>query len=294
MSHSSTPSTAPTVDPNVNYYEILNLIPTSHDHHETTSPLFDPTTISSEQIKSAYKQLAKVHHPDRPGGNQQVFEQVNTAYEILMNDECRKQIDAQLVQRQHRMQYERQLSDKSRTLRQELERREKRFREENVNLNERYDGDYDQHGLLRKKSKLGGVVKKEEIDRIKTTGYDALKKIQEEHRKRQEELMERQRRRREEEAAAAASQQMKHSGSRSADVSNVDSTHRGSMFIARWKEKVDAEQIESHLSQMLGPIEKFVKLKGKKKAIVSTKSAVSIQKIEGLSFSFGLSLEPRE
>lgn len=47
---------------------------------------------SKEQIKEAYKNLAKLHHPDK-GGNEELFKLVISAYELLINEESRKYYD---------------------------------------------------------------------------------------------------------------------------------------------------------------------------------------------------------
>jgi len=54
---------------------------------------------SQEDIKKAYKKLAMQHHPDR-GGDANVFQQVNEAYETLKNPEKRAQYDQPKPQRQ--------------------------------------------------------------------------------------------------------------------------------------------------------------------------------------------------
>ncbi len=47
---------------------------------------------SQDEIKSAFRKLAKEHHPDR-GGDEQKFKEVNSAYQVLGNPEKRKQYD---------------------------------------------------------------------------------------------------------------------------------------------------------------------------------------------------------
>lgn len=47
---------------------------------------------SLEEIKKAYRQKAKEHHPDR-GGNAETFKKINEAYDILGNEEKRRQYD---------------------------------------------------------------------------------------------------------------------------------------------------------------------------------------------------------
>jgi DnaJ-class molecular chaperone len=54
-------------------YEILSLQPDA----------------SLEDIRRAYKRLAKIHHPDKPTGNTEQFQKINYAYNILINETTR-------------------------------------------------------------------------------------------------------------------------------------------------------------------------------------------------------------
>lgn len=49
-------------------------------------------TASADEIKQAYRKLAKDHHPDR-GGSHERFAQINAAYDILKDPEKRKTYD---------------------------------------------------------------------------------------------------------------------------------------------------------------------------------------------------------
>jgi len=42
-----------------------------------------PTTASIEEIKTAYRKLALVHHPDK-GGNEEAFRKIHAAYSFLI------------------------------------------------------------------------------------------------------------------------------------------------------------------------------------------------------------------
>lgn len=48
---------------------------------------------SQEDIKKAYRKLAHTHHPDKKGGNEAAFKEINEAYTILGDPEKRRQYD---------------------------------------------------------------------------------------------------------------------------------------------------------------------------------------------------------
>jgi len=66
-----------------NYYEILGLQPSA----------------TAEEIKQAYRRLARQHHPDHnhddPEGAEKQFQIVQEAYEILIDPRKRQQYDRQ-------------------------------------------------------------------------------------------------------------------------------------------------------------------------------------------------------
>lgn len=59
------------------YYEILGV----------------PRGSSEDEIKKAYRKLAHQYHPDKSGGNEAKFKEVNEAYQVLSNKEKRAQYD---------------------------------------------------------------------------------------------------------------------------------------------------------------------------------------------------------
>jgi molecular chaperone DnaJ len=50
-------------------------------------------TASDEEVKKAYRKLAHQYHPDRPGGNEQKFKEINEAYQVLSDRTKRMQYD---------------------------------------------------------------------------------------------------------------------------------------------------------------------------------------------------------
>ncbi|MBI4021874.1 MAG: molecular chaperone DnaJ [Candidatus Andersenbacteria bacterium] len=50
-------------------------------------------TATPEEIKQAYRKLAHRYHPDKAGGNEDKFKQINAAYEVLSDGEKRAQYD---------------------------------------------------------------------------------------------------------------------------------------------------------------------------------------------------------
>src|SRR3989344_833944 len=48
---------------------------------------------SDDEIKRAYRKLAHQHHPDKSGGEDKKFKEINEAYQILGNKEKRRQYD---------------------------------------------------------------------------------------------------------------------------------------------------------------------------------------------------------
>lgn len=50
-------------------------------------------SASQDEIKKAFRKLAHEHHPDKTGGNEAKFKEINEAYQALGNEEKRKQYD---------------------------------------------------------------------------------------------------------------------------------------------------------------------------------------------------------
>ncbi|MFW0837968.1 MAG: molecular chaperone DnaJ [Candidatus Komeilibacteria bacterium] len=50
-------------------------------------------TASKEEIKKAFRKLAHEHHPDKGNGNDAKFKEINEAYQVLSNDDKRRQYD---------------------------------------------------------------------------------------------------------------------------------------------------------------------------------------------------------
>jgi len=50
-------------------------------------------SASPDEIKKAFRRAAIEHHPDKEGGNEEKFKEVNEAYEVLKDDSKRKRYD---------------------------------------------------------------------------------------------------------------------------------------------------------------------------------------------------------
>ena len=48
---------------------------------------------SKEEVKKAYRKLAHKYHPDKDGGNEEKFKEINEAYQVLGNEQKRSQYD---------------------------------------------------------------------------------------------------------------------------------------------------------------------------------------------------------
>ena len=59
------------------------------NYHDT---LGIPEDASDEQIKKAFKDIAKKEHPDR-GGNEAVFKEANEAYDTLKDPKKKQEYD---------------------------------------------------------------------------------------------------------------------------------------------------------------------------------------------------------
>jgi len=60
------------------------------DYYET---LGVPKNSSKEEIKRAYRKLAHQYHPDKRGGDEKKFKEINEAYQVLGDDRKRSQYD---------------------------------------------------------------------------------------------------------------------------------------------------------------------------------------------------------
>ena len=63
------------------------------DHYQTLSV---PRKATLDDIKSAYRKLARVHHPDKPDGCPERFRKINEAHEVLSDPQRRREYDARL------------------------------------------------------------------------------------------------------------------------------------------------------------------------------------------------------
>ena len=59
------------------YYEVLGI----------------PKTASEDEVKKAFRKLAVKHHPDKEGGDETKFKEINEAYEVLKDKQKRQRYD---------------------------------------------------------------------------------------------------------------------------------------------------------------------------------------------------------
>ncbi len=52
-----------------------------------------PRNASQDEVKKAYRKLAHQHHPDKQGGNEAKFKEINEAYQVLSDPRKRSQYD---------------------------------------------------------------------------------------------------------------------------------------------------------------------------------------------------------
>ena len=52
-----------------------------------------PRNATREDIKKAYRMLAHKFHPDKEGGNEARFKEINEAYQVLSDEKKRSQYD---------------------------------------------------------------------------------------------------------------------------------------------------------------------------------------------------------
>ncbi len=61
-----------------------------HDYYQI---LGIPRTASEEEVKKAYRKMAHQYHPDKQGGNEAKFKEVNEAYQVLSDPRKRSSYD---------------------------------------------------------------------------------------------------------------------------------------------------------------------------------------------------------
>ena len=59
------------------YYEVLGV----------------PKGASADEIKKAFRRAAVQHHPDKEGGNEEKFKEINEAYDVLKDAQKRQRYD---------------------------------------------------------------------------------------------------------------------------------------------------------------------------------------------------------
>jgi len=52
-----------------------------------------PSTATAKEVTSAYRKLAKKHHPDTNPGDDELFKEISAAYDVLGDADKRKEYD---------------------------------------------------------------------------------------------------------------------------------------------------------------------------------------------------------
>ena len=75
---------------------------TAADGHSDLYNVLGVTRFASEQeVRVAYKRLAKMYHPDRNSEGEVLFKEVSAAYDVLGNEESKQQYDNELNDKLH-------------------------------------------------------------------------------------------------------------------------------------------------------------------------------------------------
>ena len=69
---------------------MVRVISSCMDHYTTLGVSHD---ASQDEIKRAYRELAKLYHPDQPTGDPEQFKQINQAYSIVGDEHKRREYD---------------------------------------------------------------------------------------------------------------------------------------------------------------------------------------------------------
>ena len=72
---------------------LLLFVTAAADHYHTLSV---PRKATQDDVKAAYRRLARVHHPDKPDGCPERFRKINEANEVLSSPQRRREYDASL------------------------------------------------------------------------------------------------------------------------------------------------------------------------------------------------------
>lgn len=119
--------------------------------------LFEVSTkCSVAEIKKAYRKKALIHHPDKNPDDpkaKEIFQKLSKALEILSDEKARASYDKILNARTERILKEKKLDGKRKKLREDLEAKEKNYKESIIEEEERL---------------------KQEIERLRKEGYASI------------------------------------------------------------------------------------------------------------------------
>ena len=83
------------VNKNINYYNVLDLKPDidlTHENYESYRKEY-LNNLTHKDIKSSYRKLSKIHHPDKNGGDDTQFTKIVEAYKVLTDEKLKVEYD---------------------------------------------------------------------------------------------------------------------------------------------------------------------------------------------------------
>lgn len=135
----------------------------------STVNLYDVLNVSNDcptkEIKASYRKLAKEFHPDRQGGDEEMFELVTHAYNILNNPSSRKEYDElfNLLNQSETSHFDlkNQSINYNKSQESDITKKNKSKKELENDFKKNYEGLDRKHGLTREKELIDKISEKD-------------------------------------------------------------------------------------------------------------------------------------